>query len=89
MEQECDFCRNHATLYFNVAGIQGMHMQVKPAQTYFTHEKKKKCTNTEERQNMISTQDHVITIIVHPNFWIGTLRDKRIQNLSSYLGEAT
>ena len=31
----------------------------------------------EERQNMISTQRRVLTIIVHPNFWIGTLQDSK------------
>ena len=31
-----------------------VHMQVKPAQRYFRHEKKKKCTNTEETKHDIN-----------------------------------
>ena len=34
------FCRNRAPSFINVAGVQCMHMQMKPAQKYFRHEKK-------------------------------------------------
>ena len=57
-----------------------MHMQVKPEQRYFRHEKGKNAQIL-KRDKMKSTQRCVLTIIiVHPNFWIGTLRDARIQN---------
>ena len=51
-----------------------MHMQVKPAQRYFRHEKKKIHKYWRETKHDINSR-RVLTIIVHPNFWIGTLRD--------------
>ena len=70
----CNFCQKHALSFINVAGAQSMHMQMKPAQRYFRHEKKNTLPQIWHQTNILSTQWSMPITMVHPNFWIGTFK---------------
>ena len=57
--------------------FRAMHMQMKPAQRYVLDiiMQRNTLSYTARRQNILSTQRRVLTTMVYPNFWIGTLKD--------------